>query len=265
MKKVIIYVIIIFAVFTLFYLVNKLYNYYVPIRPLEAYRTAKHDDDTLRIAYIGDSWAYIHQKKKCLIPQIIETKTKRPTIVYSYGLGGRTSKEIYKALFTDNQLGKLMREMGADYCFISAGINDVNKKLSIRYYQNSMDNIIRFMLKNNIRPIILEIPDFDVHKAYRGLTKSSKLLRKLSMTVNSVPMDCKQIYRNSLDTLIKEKGYQDKVSVVRYKLWNNDYYNDQKRLYLEDGVHLNDYGYTILDSIIAKEILKNIEDYGYWN
>lgn len=266
MKKVIIYGITTLAVFALFYITRKVYNYYVPMGPMEVYQTATYDDDTLRIAYIGDSWAYIHQKEKlCLIPQIIETQIKRPTIVYSYGLGGRTSNEIYKALFYDDILRKLMHEKGADYCFISAGINDVNKKLSIRYYQNSMDNIIRLMLKNHIHPVILEIPDYDVHKAYRGLNNRSKLLRKLSMAINDVPMDCKQIYRNALDTLIKEKGYQEKVSVVRYKLWNNDYYNDQKRLYLKDGVHLNNYGYTVLDSIIAKEILKNIEDYDHRN
>ena len=68
-------------------------------------------------------------------------------------------------------------------------------------------------------------------------------------------MDCKQLYRNALDDLIQEKDYQDKVSIIRYKSWNKDYFKDLETLYLSDGVHLNDYGYAILDSIIAKEIL----------
>ena len=262
MKKVILIILFTFILFALYVLVQKVHKYYFPIKPMVAYQTAHNDDDTIRIAYIGDSWAYMHQHQgPCLIPQIIESQVAQPTKVFSYGLGGRTSKEIYEALFADKHLRTMMCEHGADYCFISAGINDVNKKLSIRYYQNSMDNIIRFMLKNHIRPVILEIPDYDVNKAYRVLKNSSKLLRMLSMTINAVPMDCKQIYRNALDTLIKEKGYQEKVSVVRYKLWNNDYHHDQKRLYLKDGFHLNDYGYTVLDSAIAMEILKNIEDY----
>ena len=260
MKKLLLCVILLGVIFALFDLSKKVYKYYVPNRQMSAYQTAQKIDDTLRIAYIGDSWAFMHQEhKQCLIPQMIKMQTHRPTKMYSYGLGGRTSNEIYEALFTDDHLRKLMCEQGADYCFISAGINDVNKKLSTRYYQKSMDNIIRFMLSNNIHPVILEIPDFDVHKAFRGLKGSSKILRKLSMIVNSVPMDCKQMYRDALDTLIQERGYQHKISVIRYKLWNKDYQNDQKELYLKDGVHLNDHGYTILDSVIAKVIFTKLK------
>lgn len=260
MKKLIIFIILLGAVFALFNLSKKVYKYYVSTKQMSAYQTAQHDDDTLRIAYIGDSWAYMHQQQeRCLMPQMIKTQTHRPVRVYSYGLGGRTSNEIYEALFTDDHLRKLMHEQGADYCFISVGINDVNRKQSIRYYQESMDNIIHFMLSNNIRPVILEIPDIDVHKAYRGLKGSSKLLRKVSMIINSVPMDGKQMYRDALDTLIRDNNYQNKVIVIRYKSWNKDYQNDQKRLYLKDGIHLNNYGYEVLDSIIAKEILSNIK------
>lgn len=260
MRKLIICVILIGVIFAFFGLVKKVYKYYVPAKQMSTYQTALHNDDTLRIAYIGDSWAEMHQQhKQCVIPQMIKTQTHRPVSVYSYGLGGRTSNEIYEALFADKHLKKLMREQGADYCFISVGINDVNRKQSIRYYQESLDNIIRFMLSNNIRPVILEIPDIDVHKAYRGLKGSSKLLRKVSMIINSVPMDGKQMYRDALDTLIRDNNYQHKVIVIRYKSWNKDYQNDQKRLYLKDGIHLNNYGYEVLDSIIAKEILSNIK------
>ena len=241
----------------------KAYRYYAPPKERMVYKMEQHDD-TLRIAYIGDSWAYMHQKQsQCMIPQMIKTQAQLPARVYSYGLNGRTSKEIYEALFADKRLKKLMSKEGTDYCFISAGINDVNKKLSIGYYQESMDNIIRFLLTNNIRPVILEIPDIDVYKAYRGLKGSRKLLRKLSMAVNNVPMDCKQMYREALDDLIQKKDYQNKVSIIRYKSWNKDYQNDQKRLYLRDGIHLNDYGYRVLDSVIAKEIIKNIENHDH--
>ena len=76
------------------------------------------------------------------------------------------------------------------------------------------------------------------------------------MFFNNTPMDCKQQFRDALHELIREKGYQDKVSVIRYKSWNNDYSNDQNQLYLNDGLHLNKQGYAKLDSVIAKEILK---------
>jgi len=75
------------------------------------------------------------------------------------------------------------------------------------------------------------------------------------MAINKIPMDCKQIYRDALDDLIRKKGYQGKVSIIRYKSWNNDYEKNQSMLYLIDGIHLNDYGNAVLDSVIAKEII----------
>lgn len=260
MKRILLAGISLCTVLFFIYYTTIAYYYYAPPKHKTPYQIRKTDNDTIRIAYIGDSWAYMHQQQEqCLIPQITEEQVQSPTRVYSYGLSGKTSKEIYEALFTDNRLRKLMLEQGAEYCFISVGINDVNKKMSTQYYQKSMDGIIGFLLSNNIHPIILEIPDFDVYKAYRGLQTNRKILRKLSMIINDVPMDCKQIFRDALDTLVKENGYQHKVSIIRYKTWNNDYSNDQNRLYLRDGVHLNNYGYSVLDSVIARVILTNIK------
>ena len=75
------------------------------------------------------------------------------------------------------------------------------------------------------------------------------------MLINNTEMDCKQQFRDALDKLIAERGYQDKVSIIRYKSWNNNYEKDLKELYISDQLHLNDKGYLILDSVIAKEIL----------
>ena len=56
--------------------------------------------------------------------------------------------------------------------------------------------------------------------------------------------------------MIHEKGYQDRVSIIRYKTWNNDYSSDLEHLYSHDHLHINENGYAKLDSVIAKEILK---------
>ena len=146
-------------------------------------------------------------------------------------------------------------EKGYDYCFISAGINDTYKKMSTFYYQKSMDCIIHFFLTNHIHPIIQEIPDYNIHKAYNEQTIKKKLIRYFSQLVNGIDLDCKQQFRNSLDILIKEKGYVRKISVIRYKSWNNNYKCDLNNLYLEDQIHLNDKGYCALDSVIAKAII----------
>lgn len=234
------------------------YQYYAPPKQRVPYRIAKHDD-TIRIAYIGDSWAFIHSKHQCLIPGIIEGEFQRPTIVYSYGLPGRTSKRIYENMFDNEGFKQFLQSQGYDFCFISAGINDTNKKVGIRYYQESMDYLINFMLSNQIHPIILEIPDYDIEKSFRWKKTDRKLLGHISMIINGVSIDCKQKFRNALDELVQTKGYQDKVSIIRYKSWNNNYSEDLKKLYLKDGVHLNDYGNAVLDSIIAKVILSKLK------
>lgn len=258
MKKKLKYITFILAFCVIAIVAWTAYQYYAPPKEKEPYRIGQRDD-TLRIAFIGDSWAFVHRKHQCLIPAIIEGKCQRPTEMYSYGLCGRTSKQIYEALFDDNEFKVFMQSRGYDFCIISAGINDTNKKISIRYFKESMDYIIQFMLANHIHPIILEIPDYDIDKIFRWKKIDRKLLARLSMVVNGVPVDCKQVFRNALDGLILKKGYKDKLSVIRYKSWNDNYSEDLKRLYLADGVHLNNYGNAVLDSVIAKVILTKIK------
>ena len=129
--------------------------------------------------------------------------------------------------------------------------------MSTSYYQKSMECIIEFLLANNIHPVIQEIPDYNIVKVYHKQKTSKKLIRQLSMVINNTPLDCKQQFRDALDELIREKGYQDKISIVRYKTWNNDYANDLINLYIDDQMHLNERGYQLLDSVIAKEIVKH--------
>ena len=94
--------------------------------------------------------------------------------------------------------------------------------MSTDYYKYSMNYIIKFLLANNIHPIIMEIPDYDIIKAYNRQVLSRKILRQLSMLVNDIPLNCKQLYRNSLDDIIIENNYTNLLSVIRYKIWNNN-------------------------------------------
>lgn len=232
----------------------KYLSYYAPAQKRQIYQTMQHSDDVIRIAYIGDSWAFGHQFHQCKINELLGNKLQRPIIVSSYGIGGLTSKEIYHALFELDSL-KHFIEKGYDYCFISAGINDTHKYMSTSYYQKSMDCIIQFMLTNHIHPIIQEIPDYNIQRVFERLTMKKKLIRRISMLVNRTDFDCKQQFRNALNELIQAKGYQDKVSIIRYKSWNNCYQDDLKELYIEDQMHLNEKGYSALDDLISKRIL----------
>ncbi len=252
-------------ILTLFFLVSSIisgyvaYSYYaLPIERLP-YFIQNPKDDTLRIAYIGDSWAAIHKEHECVINKIISDSIHLPVKVYSYGLHGKTSKEIYESIFDNYDMRKLIMQ-GCDFCFISAGINDTYKKMSKRYYKASMDFIIRFLLYNKVTPVILEIPDYNITKAYESQKQTRKIARILSMFITGTQLDCKTEYRVTLNELINEKKYQKHLSIIKYNEWNNNYIKDLQLLYTKDGMHLNPMGYTRLDSCIATKIINKLKD-----
>lgn len=233
-------------------------RYYASPTRKEPYKIT-NSGDTLHIAYIGDSWAYMHHCHNCQIANILNDSLHQPTIVHSYGICGLTSKEIYENIFNNNDFKSFLQSRSYKYCFISAGINDCNKKMGIKNYKLSMNYIIQFMLYNHIKPIILEIPDYDIKTTFHDQSLTRKIIRRISMWITNTPMDNKQLFRNALNELIIEKGYQDNVSIIQYQTWNNHYHDDLTKLYQNDGLHLNEQGYTKLDSIIAKEILSSMK------
>lgn len=257
------YFLLLFPILIVFlYMSRILQEYYSPANERPIFQISKHIDDTLRIAYIGDSWALGHSDSWtfgdkphfCQIPNLIKDSLHRPVMVKSYGISGLTSKKIYYALFESERFKNFIQK-GFDYCYISAGINDTYGKMSTSYYKQSMECIIRFLLANHIHPIIQEIPDYNIIEAYERQKIDKKFIRHFSMFVNGTQMDCKQQFREALDELIKDKGYKNKVSIIRYKSWNNNYENDLKELYISDQMHLNDKGYAVLDHAISKVVL----------
>ena len=258
MRNKILFICIFIAICIIIGFAYSFYRYYAPPKLRQPYQTNATPDDTLRIAFIGDSWAFMHKDHECMIPQLLQDSLHRPVKVHSYGVCGLTSKEICETIFDNNDFKQFISKRRYKYCYVSAGINDTYKKMSTSYYQQSMDGIIQFLLSNHIHPIIQEIPDYDIYTSFDRQKASRKILRRLSMIINNMPLDCKQLFRDALDKLIHEKKYSDKVSIIRYKSWNGYGDQDLDNLYSSDGLHLNDNGYAILDSVIAKEILNLI-------
>ena len=255
MNKNVLHISISLVVCIILGLAYSFHRYYAPPRIKQPYQINATPDDTLRIAYIGDSWAFMHKDHACKIATILEDSIHKPVKVHSYGVCGLTSKEIYENMFDNSELKLFLTKRRYQYCYISAGINDTYKKMSTSYYQQSMDGIIRLLLFNHIHPILQEIPDYDIHMSFKRQEPSRILLRRLSMIINNTPLDCKQRFRDALEEMIRKKGYLNKVSIIRYESWDNDYYNDLSQQYLNDGLHLNEQGYSELDSVIAKEII----------
>ncbi len=214
------------------------YNYYAPATERPTYTCQQHKDDTLRLVLIGDSWVFFHYPNNDTLVSMIKQKTKKPVKLSAYGLCGKTSKEVYQSIFEDKTMRNIL-EQGADYCFIAVGINDTYKKMGAKYYALNTIYILRFLLNNNIKPIILEIPDYDINYAYNHQTSDRKLLRQLSMFVTGSELDCRQEYRQALNQKLKEIGIKNKTSILSVP-YSAEYYES-------DRMHLNAKGYQLLD------------------
>lgn len=235
------------------------YNYYAEPSQRPPYKFHHFiSSDTLNIAFIGDSWALLHRNHSCLIDKILEDSLNQTVKIYSYGLSGMTSKMIYENMFNNEDFKHFLQKRNYKYCYISAGINDTNMKMSVSYYKISMDYIIQLLIDNHIRPIIQEIPDYDITSTFYRQRFIKRLFLHFSSWITNSPIDCKQLFREALDDLIIEKGYADNVSIIRYKSWNKDKSKDWNSLYLEDRMHLNAKGYAVLDSAIAMDIIQKI-------
>lgn len=217
-------------------------------------RVLYHNDDTIRIAYIGDSWAYNHKGMKCVIDSMIQTQIGKPVQVRSAGVGGLSSKEIYNGIFTNIEF-KSTIEWGPDFCFVSAGINDCNKKVGNKNYRENMRLLISLLLDNHITPVILEIPYYDIYYTFRNKSLASMFRDVLSILWTQSAINCIDSYSNSINDLIMEQQWQNDVIVIRRDYWNPNGYEGQKELYTSDRIHLNQDGYFVLDFCIASQIV----------
>ena len=231
------------------------YNYYAEPSQRPPYKFHHFiSSDTLNIAFIGDSWALLHRNHSCLIDKILEDSLNQTVKIYSYGLSGMTSKMIYENMFNNEDFKHFLQKRNYKYCYISAGINDTYKKMSKDYYAKSMEALLRFFIYNNVTPILIDIPDYNIEKCYQRQTVTRKALRQLSMFVNNTPIDCKHLFRKTLDSILTD--YKGKVILLHYKEWNSHYAKDLQLFYQEDGLHLNSAGYSALDRQIGLCLLK---------
>jgi lysophospholipase L1-like esterase len=253
-KWLILVVCLLILIICIFIIHNR--HYYAIAEEIDFYSIEHHHDDTLRIAFIGDSWAFYHQEHLCQISKILSDSIQKPVSIMSAGIPGATSKTIYAEFATDTPIQEVLKN-GPDYCIISAGINDSNIKLGCNYYQQHVRFIIDFLLRNNIVPVVIEIPDYNIEKVYSESSLMQKIRRQLSMAVTGSNLDCRNENRHALNHMIEQNDYSNKIIIIREKLWNPSGYKDPRHIYKEDGIHLNEKGYEFLDSSITQSILKD--------
>lgn len=228
--------------------------YFSPAIQLEGLNVIKHGDDTIRIAFIGDSWIEGHMDIDCVVDSYIENNINRPVVVRMAGISGLTSKYIYNCIFR-NQSFRDVIEWGPDFCFVVAGINDSDRKMGSRYYKENMRLIINCLLDNHIVPVVLEIPSFDINYSYERRTRWVKMKYLFSMVLTWSSMNCIDEYRQAYIDLLRENNLNDQVITIWSNDWNLDGYTDRRCLYDEGLMHLNKKGYAVLDSCVANKIL----------
>ena len=116
MRKKVLFICIFIAICIIIGIAYSFYHYYAPPKLRQPYLTNETPDDTLRIAFIGDSWAFMHKDHECMIPQLLQDMLHRPVKVHSYGVCGLTSKEIYENIFENSDFKQFLSKRRYAYC-----------------------------------------------------------------------------------------------------------------------------------------------------
>lgn len=243
--------------------------FYTPPTPIKPFPVIQHDDDTLRVIMIGDSWVYFHQtlrRDSTFENELKRVLKSRKVKVVAKGKYGATSGEIYQRMSAErtmamdydlNYCAQSIIEAGADYCVISAGINDARQRRGRDYYVINYFRMIRLLLTLGIRPVVMEIPTVDVEEAYSGNTLYYKIKARLTMSMLKTPLHGVDGYRLPLRDSLISNNMMDSIIYVRADSWNPDGWKDKRDIYTDDHFHLNLPGFAILDSTFAAEIVKD--------
>ncbi len=243
--------------------------FYIPPVPFTPYEVNHHHDDTLRVIMIGDSWVYFHQtlrRDSTFEVQLKKVLGSNKVKVTAKGKGGAVSGEIYERMSNErtwemdydlNYSAQSVIESGADYCVISAGINDARQRRGKYYYVVNCERIIRLLLSYGIRPVMMEIPDVSIDEAYDGNSLYYKLRARLMMSFLKTDLRGVDGYRYPLRDSLIAHHLMDSIVYISADKWNPDGWRDKRHIYTDDGFHLTLPGYALLDSTFASEIVKD--------
>lgn len=257
MKNFIIYVSVIITVVLLLVGALRLHPYYHLAKKQNMIKETMSNisSDTLRIAFIGDSWAAYHHDYDMELESLFIEKGL-PSRVISIGNVGAKSREIYQRMYSTTKPVLLEHP---DYCILSTGINDAVAKMGKDYYVHHYMLILQQLLDLDIKPVVLEMPEVN-YRAIAGREPWTMRLRHiLSSMMTGSELYGFDSYKSALVSAIKKPDMQNRILYISADSWNPEGYQDPRGLYMTDETHLNAKGYEVLDSCIASAILKNRE------
>lgn len=257
MKTFIKYTSVVVAVLLLFLGSLRLHPYYRLAKSQELVMDSivNSPSDTLKIAFIGDSWAAYQQDYDKEL-EIMFNQKGLLAHVFSVGNVGAKSHEIYERMFSTTKPILMERP---EYCVISAGINDAVAKLGKEYYVHHYMLILQQLLELGIKPVVLEMPEVNYRAVADRESWTMRIRHILSSLMTGSELYGFNSYKVALIQTIKKADMQSRIIYISDDSWNAAGYQDKKGLYLSDEIHLNAKGYEVLDSCIASEILKDIK------
>lgn len=253
---------IIFVLISLLISVLYLYNRFsIAHENLKSPILEPNTDTTLTIGIIGDSWVAAGNMDP-FIKNSLRLNGKR-CVIYSSGLGGAKTKQVYTNLFANDRdffSTAFIKLQQVKYCVVCCGVNDSFGQFGKRFYSKNMCLIIKELLKYNIKPVIVELPEYGVHELYNKLHIVNKLKTHVyAFFTSENGMDNIKEYREALSEELKKQLLNDKIVFIDFDAVCSDY---SKCSYLyTDHLHLTDEGYSKLADQIAAgictDLLKN--------
>ena len=243
--------------------------FYVPPVPITPYEVQHHEDDTLRVIMIGDSWVYFHEtlrRDSTFEDELKRVLKSQKVKVTAKGLAGSTSGEIYQRMSAERTMemdydltycSQPVIEAGADYCVISAGINDARQRRGKVYYVGSYLRILRLLLSYGIRPVVTEVPQVEVDEAFIGNTLYYRMKARICMSILKTELYGVDDYRRVLKDSLMSTHLMDSVIYISAASWNPEGWKDKRKIYTDDNFHLNLPGYALLDSAYAAAIVND--------
>lgn len=228
----------------------------------------RHNDDTLRVAVIGDSWAEYHASLECdtIFCRYAKRLTSLPVKCFSRGHSGKMTKEIYYDMFADRTVEHAwekdfctqpLLEQHPDYCIIMAGINDWRLYRPKSYYVGNYRLMLNVLIQNGIRPVVMEVPSVDMRHYNGKRTFYRRWIFNLLSLLTKVDDSSAQDYRDAMREMLHETGLDEKVLFIPMSAWNSGGFEANPDIYLDDRLHLNLDGYHVLDSCMAYDIIKD--------
>ncbi len=220
-----------------------------------------NNDTTLTVGIIGDSWVAAGNLDAFIKNSL--RQNGRHSVIYSAGLGGAKTKQVYMNLFAPERdffSTAFIKLKQVKYCIVCCGANDSFGQYGKRFYSKNMCLIIKELLKYNIKPVIVELPEYGVDELYDKLNIINKIKCQIFSFFNSDSgIDNIKEYREALNEELKKQLLHDKIVFVDFDAVCSDY---SKCSYLyTDHLHLTDKGYSKLADEIANgictDLLKN--------